>query len=148
MKKVLISMLMACTLTVSTLSTVGCWGSFGLTKKMYDINKGLGSKWISWIVFFIIGGPVTGISLFIDSLLLNTIEFWTGAKLISTGDTYQETDANGNSVTAVKMEDGSLYMRVDTATGETKELVLQRDEETIRILDAKGNLLKEAAYAE
>jgi hypothetical protein len=139
---------MACTLTVSTLSTTGCWGSFGLTKKMYDINKGFGNKWISWIVFLIIGGPVTGISLMVDSLIFNTIEFWTGAKIISTGATYQETDANGNSVTAVKMEDGSLYMRVDTATGETKELVLQKDEETIRILDAKGNLLKEAAYAE
>jgi hypothetical protein len=145
MKKVLISMLVACAFT---LSTTGCWGSFGLTKKMYNINKGLGNKWISWIVYFIIGAPVTGISLFLDSLILNTVEFWTGAKIISTGDTYQETDANGNSVTAVKMEDGSLYMRVDTATGETKELVHQKDEETIRILDTKGNLLKEAAYAE
>jgi len=46
------------------------------------------------------------------------------------------------------MEDGSLYMRLDAKTGESQELVLQQDEEIIRVLDAKGNLLKEAAYAE
>ncbi len=46
------------------------------------------------------------------------------------------------------MEDGSLYMRLDAATGEKQELVLQKDEEVIRILDVKGNALKEAAFVE
>ena len=144
MKKVLMSLLAACVFTVST---TGCWGSFALTKKAYDFNNKLGNKWISWIVFFILGW-IGGITLFVDSLIFNTIEFWTGSNPLALGDTYRETDADGNSVTAVKMEDGSLYMRLDAKTGESQELVLQKDEDIIRILDAKGNLLKESAYVE
>jgi len=148
MKRILMSLLAACVLTVSTVSTTGCWGSFALTKKAYDFNnKFWGNKFISWIVYLILFW-VAGITLFADSLIFNSVEFWTGKNPIALGDTYHETDADGNSVTAVKMEDGSLYMRLDAKTGERQELVLQRDEEIIRILDAKGNLLKEAAYAE
>jgi len=145
MKRVLLSLLAAC---IFAGTTTGCWGSFKLTKKAYDFNNGLGNKWISWLVFFIIGGPVTGITLFCDALIFNTLEFWTGSNPLALGDTYHETDANGNTVTAVKMEDGSLYMRLDASTGESQELVLQKDEDVVRILDTKGNVLKEAAYAE
>jgi hypothetical protein len=141
MKKVLMSLLAACVFTVST---TGCWGSFALTKKAYDFNnKFWGNKWISWIVFLVLGW-VGGITLAFDALIFNSVEFWTGSKLIS----YHETDAEENSVTAVRMEDGSLYMRLDAKTGESQELVLQRDEDVVRILDAKGNLLKEAAFAQ
>jgi hypothetical protein len=146
MKKILMSLLAACVFAVTT---TGCWGNFALTKKAYDFNnKFWGSKWISWIVYLVIGWEAAGITLVLDSLIFNSIQFWTGSNPIALGDTYRETDANGNSITAVKMEDGSLYMRLDAKTGESQELVLQRDEEIIRILDAKGNLLKEAAYAE
>jgi len=145
MKKVLASLLVACVFTVTT---TGCWGSFALTKKAYDFNKSWGNKWISWVVFLFGGEVVGGICMVADAFIFNSIEFWKGHNPLALGDTYHETDANGNSVTAVKMEDGSLYMRLDAKTGESQELVLQQDEEIIRILDAKGNLLKEAAYAE
>jgi len=146
MKKVLVSLLAACVFTVTT---TGCWGSFALTKKAYNFNdKFWGNKWISWVVFLVLGSWVSGITLFLDSLVFNSLEWWTGSNPLALGDTYHETDADGNSITAVRMEDGSLYMRLDAQTGETQELVLQRDEEIVRLLDTKGNLLKEAAYAE
>jgi len=145
MRKILLSLLAAC---IFAGTTTGCWGSFKLTKKAYDFNNSFGSKWISWIVFILVGHIVSGITLTVDALIFNTLEFWTGSNPLAQGDTYRETDADGNTVTAVKMEDGSLYMRLDAQNGESQELVLQRDEEIIRILDAKGNVLKEAAYAE
>jgi hypothetical protein len=150
MKKVLISLLMACTLTVSTLSTVGCYGKFAAFNGLREWNgKFTGNKFVNWLVFLVLNIiPVYSILLFADYLVINSLEFWLGKNPLAAGDTYRETDANGNSVTAVKMEDGSLYMRLDAATGETQELVLQKDEETIRILDAKGSLLQEAAFAE
>ena len=148
MKKVLLSLLAACTLTVSTLGTTGCIGKFAAFNGFREWNsKFTGNKFINWIIFVVLS-EVYLILLAVDSLVLNSLEFWTGSNPLAVGDTYRETDANGNSVTAVKMEDGSLYMRLDAASGETQELVLQRDEEIVRILDAKGNLLKEAAYAE
>jgi hypothetical protein len=144
MKKILLSLLVACSLAVTT---TGCWGSFALTKKAYNFNNSLGSKWVSWILYLLLGW-IGGITIMVDSLIFNTLEFWTGSNPLAFGDTYRETDESGNSVTAVKMQDGSLYMRIDASTGETQELVLQRDEEIVRILDVKGNVLKEAAYAE
>jgi len=145
MKRVLLSLLAACTFATTT---TGCFGSFKLTKTAYDFNKGLGNKWLSWLVFLVVGHITTVITLTVDSLVLNSLEFWTGKNPMAMGDTYRETDANGNSITAVKMEDGSLYMRIDAVTGESQELVLQQDQEIIRILDAKGAVIKETAYAE
>ena len=150
MKKILISLLMACTITVSTLSVTGCYGKFAAFNGLREWNgKFTKNKFVNWLVFLVLNIiPVYGILFFADILVINSIEFWTGSNPVAMGDTYHETDANGNSVTAVKMEDGSLYMRLDASTGESQELVLQRDEEIVRILDTKGNVLKEAAYAE
>jgi hypothetical protein len=150
MKKVLISLLMACTITVGTLSTTGCYGKFAAFNALREWNgKFTSNKFINWLVFLVLCAiPVYEIFIIGDVLVINSVEFWTGSNPVAIGDTYRETDANGNSVTAVKMEDGSLYMRLDAASGESQELVLQRDEDIIRILDAKGSVLKEAAYAE
>jgi hypothetical protein len=150
MKKVLISLLMACTITVGTLSTTGCYGKFAAFNALREWNgKFTSNKFINWLVFLVLNViPVYGIFFMGDVLVINSVEFWTGSNPVAFGDTYRETDANGNSVTAVKMEDGSLYMRLDAASGESQELVLQQDEDIIRILDAKGKVLKEAAYAE
>jgi hypothetical protein len=144
MKKGLLSLLVACTFT---LSTTGCFGSFALTKTVKGFGDGISSNVIiKEIVFFIGTLPIGGFCMFADWLVFNTLEYWTGSNPVALGDTYHETDANGNSVTAVKMEDGSLYMRLDAASGESQELVLQQDEDIIRILDAKGNVLKETGH--
>jgi len=150
MKKILISMLVACTLTVSTISTTGCFGKFAAFNGLRGWNAKFSSnKFVNWLLFLVLNIiPVYEIFFTADVLILNSLEFWTGSNPLAAGDTYRETDTNGNSVTAVKMEDGSLYMRLDAATGEKQELVLQKDEEVIRILDVKGSVLKAAAFAE
>jgi len=149
MKKVLVSLLAACTITVSSLSTMGCVGTFSGFNSLKNWNLKFSNKFVNWLVFLVLNViPVYGILFMVDALVFNSMEFWLGKNPMAMGDTYRETDANGNSVTAVKMEDGSLYMRLDAATGESQELVLQKDEEIIRILDAQGNVLRETAYAE
>ena len=145
MKRVLLSALLICSIA---LSTTGCFGSYGLTKTVKKVGDGIGNDVIKGGVFFFLGMPVGIFCVFADWLVFNTLEYWFGAKIFAAGDTYRETDANGNSVTAVKMEDGSIYMRLDVATGESQELVLQKDEDVIRVLDAQGNVLKETAYVE
>lgn len=143
MKKSLAALALA-----ASVALTGCFGSFALTKKAYDFNKGLGDKWIQWVVFLVIGGPVAGITFTVDALVLNSIEFWTGSNPVATGDTYHETDAQGNQVVAVKMPDGSLFMQLKTADGQQKEIILQQDAEVLRVLDANGTLQSEHAYAE
>ncbi len=126
----------------------GCFGSFSLTKKAYDFNKGLGDKWIQWVVFLVIGGPVAGITFTVDALVLNSLEFWTGSNPVASGDTFHQTDAKGNQVVAVKMPDGSLFMQLKTVDGQQKEMILQQDAEILSILNAKGEVQSTHAYAE
>ena len=54
---------------------------------------------------------------------------------------YYQKDEQGNSVAAVKNEDGSLSVQYTTSNGETTNLTLQRDENVVRALDAEGNLV-------
>jgi hypothetical protein len=57
----------------------GCYGKFALTRKLYAWNGSLGDKWINSLATFVmIALPVYGVAGFVDYVILNTIEFWTG----------------------------------------------------------------------
>jgi hypothetical protein len=77
----------------------------------------------------------------VDGLVLNTIEFWTGSNPLASGDSYFEKDAQGNTIAAVKNEDGSMSVELTTAKGEEANLTLQRDENVVRALDNEGNVV-------
>ena len=121
----------------------GCYGSNALFEKIHKWNGTLGNKWLNSIVhFFLMVFPVYPISLcFIDGLILNTVEFWTGSNPIAAGDSYYEQDAQGNSIAAVKNADGSMSVEVTTAAGEKANMTLQRDENVIRAIDSNGELV-------
>ena len=56
-----------------------CIGSFSLFNKVLSWNQSIGDKWVNELVFLaccIV--PVYPVSWFIDSVVLNSIEFWTG----------------------------------------------------------------------
>jgi hypothetical protein len=56
-----------------------CMGSFGLTNKFYDWNKSVGDKVVNELIFLAFNiVPVYSITLFVDAVVLNSIEFWTG----------------------------------------------------------------------
>lgn len=55
-----------------------CIGSFALTGKVLEWNKSLGNKFINELVFLLFCIlPVYEISVFIDVVILNLVEFWT-----------------------------------------------------------------------
>lgn len=86
------SVILVLLLSTGFLAT-GCYGSFALTKKVYNWNGTLGNKWMNSIVFFgltyII--PVYGFAGFVDGVVLNTIEFWTGSNPLAMADGQKET---------------------------------------------------------
>lgn len=65
-------------------ASVGCYGSFSLTKKIYNWNGTVGDKYINsvvmWVLIIVPVYPATG---FIDFWILNTIEFWTGSNPVA-----------------------------------------------------------------
>ena len=101
MKKSLSVFMAACFLWVVTFQT-SCIGSFGLTGKVYNWNKDM-DKFVGELVFLVfIILPVYSIALFIDAVILNLIEFWSGSNPVA----MQEGDIETQVVVA---EDGNTY---------------------------------------
>jgi hypothetical protein len=100
MKKVSISFLALLLLVTSSLT--GCFGSFGLTKKIYNANKNIGGKVTQTLVmylFYII--QVYAVASFIDLVLFNLIEFWSGSNPLAM--------KAGQSETQMATIEGKLY---------------------------------------
>ena len=68
----------------STLFFQSCIGSFGLTNNLYNWNNEIGDRFVNTLVFaaFVIV-PVYGVTLFLDGIIFNSIEFWSGSNPIT-----------------------------------------------------------------
>ncbi len=129
MKRICIAAVVASTIALS-----GCIGSFTLTNHVYRWNeKATDNKYVNsailWVLLIV---PVYDVTLFVDFVALNTIEFWTGKNpvafsgpeklekvVLSHGKTCRVT--MGNNVLTIDRLDGlspgrELTIRYDTAT--------------------------------
>jgi hypothetical protein len=95
----------------AALPLLGCYGSFGLVRKIYKFNGEVSQdKWAREGVFLLLNfAPVYSGAAFLDSIFFNAVEFWTGETLISDGkpahgpptdstDTTNTTDGGGSTV--------------------------------------------------
>jgi len=121
-------------------SMTGCYGSNQLFNKIHKWNGSLGNKFVESLVHFVFFAilPVYGIALFADIVILNVIEFWTGSNPLAMGDTYEEIDANGNKIYAVKNADGTLSVNIVDVNGKTADFTLERNGDVISAVDASG----------
>jgi len=93
-------------IAVMGFAMTGCVGSFALTNKVLDWNKGLGNKFVQEIVFLgfhII--PVYPITIFGDAIILNLIEFWTGSNPVALNEGVNQIEMNGQMYTVNIAED-------------------------------------------
>lgn len=100
------------------ITQTGCFGSFELTKRVWEINDGISNnKFVKTLVFYAANiVPVYGIAGFVDVAVLNLIEFWSGSNplalnndqmeeqlLTYKGDTYKLV-ATKNKMSVHKLE--------------------------------------------
>lgn len=61
------------------LAATGCVGSFQLTRNLYTVNQEISpnrpTRWLTFLAFCTFPYPIT---LVLDAMILNGIEFWTG----------------------------------------------------------------------
>ena len=75
---------LALALTGVMISQTGCFGEFGLTRKVYDFNQGVGGKFVNQLVFWAMCViPVYEVAGMLDVIIFNTIEFWTGSNPVA-----------------------------------------------------------------
>ena len=130
-KQVVVFLLIASLAVMS----VGCYGSFNLTKKVYNWNGSVGDKWVVELVFLGLNiVPVYGVAGFIDVVILNLIEFWSGKNPMDT--TVVSDDGTTVAFNAEKKQVEVTY------AGKTFILVHENGKATVK--DAEGNVI---AYA-
>ena len=57
----------------------GCYGPFNLTRRLYQWNGQVGTKWEREFVFILLAwAPVYGLAVLGDGIVFNSMEFWTG----------------------------------------------------------------------
>lgn len=145
MKKSLSIFLSALLLYVMSFQT-GCFGSFGLTVGLWNWNSSLG-KWPGELVFLIIGVilPIYGIAAFIDVIILNTIEFWTGSNPMAMGPNDMEKQVvvgkDGNTYEIVATQNRFDIRQLDGSNaGNVQSLVYNAETSTWSYQDATQSI--------
>lgn len=121
----------------------GCFGSFALVNKVYDWNDSVvDNKFVKTLLFYVLNIiPVYGIAGFIDVVILNLIEFWSGSNPLS----MNEGDYEMQLVT-VKGEEFKMEATKDTFTttqlsgekaGEVRVMRYDRCDNTWKYTDSK-----------
>ena len=104
-------------LLTATILFSSCIGSFRLTNNIKDWNEGLGDKFVNELVFIALHiVPVDEIAMFIDGVVLNSIEFWTGENVVAEpGETKIVKNSQGQDVQVTALENGYTISNGETA---------------------------------
>lgn len=97
-------------LLAATIMLSSCIGSFRLTNKIKDWNSSVSNKWVNEVIFLAFHiVPVYEIAMFVDALVLNSIEFWSGkSAAVKVGDTKVVKNSQGQDVEITAMENGYM----------------------------------------
>lgn len=124
MKKISFTLLVVAAICSSMMFS-SCIGSFGLTNKLLSWNKSLGNKFANEAVFFLFWiFPAYEVSLFLDTIILNSIEFWSGSNPVA--DTGTKTIETENGIYTVETKTDGYHIEKE---GEEKTLDFKFDEQ-------------------
>ena len=143
----------------SALILSSCIGSFQLTNKVKDWNDNIGDKWINEVVFLAFHiVPVYEVCMFADAVVFNSVEFWTGERLVaSAGERQMIKNSFGKDVEIKTLRNGYMFsdgnssMKVlyDSANktwkvetdGQSSDLIKFVDESNAQLFLANGEVM-------
>lgn len=127
-----------------TMTQAACFGSFNLTRTVWKFNRNVSSnQWVQELVFLVLAiVPVYGIAAFVDALVINSIEFWTGNNPVNAGAGMEVGEERivqlDDGTEAVLVLESADTLRIERA-GEV--IRIRKDAGTFTTLDEEGNVL-------
>ncbi len=143
----------------ATIVLTSCIGSFRLTNNIKDWNESVSSKWVNEVIFIALHiVPVYEIAMFVDGVVLNSIEFWTGSNLVvEPGETKIVQNSQGETIEITALENGYNLSNGETSMnlvfnaeqqiwsavydGQTTDLVKIVDSENAQLFLADGQVM-------
>lgn len=127
------------------LGASGCFGSFNLTRKVYDFNRSVSQdRWIRWLFFLAMNVvPVYAFSMAVDAFFANPFEFWGGSNPINAelGSTRVVRGEDGSELRLTWVAEDRLRMEALAPDGRRRVAVLSRTGDGAEARDASGRLL-------
>lgn len=115
----------------------GCYGTFPLTKAVYEFNDEamttrLGDQILFWIFIIL---PVYGVATLGDAVIFNLVEFWTGDTLDVTNHTLED----GTEITLEPVGEQDAVLTVQHPAGAISTMRFHRDDNgVVTVFDAEG----------
>lgn len=130
-----------CTVLLVALAplALNCYGHFPLTHAVYRINGKVENKLLRSVVFWILVIiPVYKTAMFADAIVLNLIEFWTGASV----DISSVQERDGVQVALQSSDDGRKAVLTISQDGKvlTEQHVVKVSDAVFEMRDASGKL--------
>jgi hypothetical protein len=146
-----IALVLALVLGLQSLS--GCFGKFALVKAVYNFNDDLAAKDLtgrvikSLIFFVLVFVPVYQVAGFVDWIILNVIEFWTGTNPLAMKAGQTETQfatIKGKTYQMVATQ-GQMIISEMNGTEIKKSTVLYFDNQTKTVSVMNGTEMVKVA---
>jgi hypothetical protein len=111
----------------------GCYGKFQLTREVYRFNSSIEDKYLrSAVTWALVIVPVYGITAFLDFVVFNVIEFWSGKNPITSAGSATKVYSRGDERAVMTLaRDGEATVatieRFDRAGACTSRLRIRDD---------------------
>jgi hypothetical protein len=144
-KRLLAAVLLAVFIPVST---VGCFGHFALTRKVYAFNRDLSrDRWIRWGGFLVMNVVwIYAAAGLIDVVFANSIEFWGGANPFASAErtTRYAYGPNGEIISATVVGSGMIELQILDRHGDRHLVRIVRENESVAAYDESGRVISRA----
>jgi hypothetical protein len=124
----------------------GCFGSFNLTRKAYQFNRGVSpDKWVRWLVFVVMS-PIYPLAGLVDVLFANSVEFWSGSNPITAKlEPRTVVGPHGEVASLVPIENGARIVITEPSGAVHSMTLLREAPGVVAAYDAEGELVRRVA---
>ena len=130
-------------------SNTACFGSFNLTRKLWGFNNTVSpNKWIKWLAFLGLSiVQIYTIAAFVDAIVLNSIEFWSGQNPVTSNEVREDTRVVDGRVLHTVMTSEHLRIEITEAGKELQVFEISVSDDGAIARDGSGQLVSQVKGA-
>ena len=122
----------------------GCFGSFNLTRKVYQFNKSVSpDKWLRWLTFLALNIiPVYPFASIVDVFFANPWEFWAGDNPVTASlEPRSVVGPNGEVATLIPVPNGARIVVTEPSGAVHSATLLREQPGVVAAYDEQGRLV-------